>query len=131
MKLHHEPFIVAPQDVSPESLALASWYDSKPMVRRLWGVRHDERLRVIVAIEPTLDNDDIYPVWLVNTGAWARELRLSIGKPVQLELFLASPWDAIEIDAGGVVIADLHWRGGPGFWGGAAKAPPPSREPQK
>jgi hypothetical protein len=111
MKLNHEPFVIAPDNITDESLALALWYDSKPAVRRLWGIEHDRRLRVIVTLEPTLDNDDIYPVWLLNTGTWARELRSRIGRPVQLELFLASPWD-IELDAGSVVIADLHWRDG-------------------
>lgn len=110
MKLSHQPFAVPPADVTSESLALARWYDSKPTVRRLWGIRHEQFLRVIVAVEPTLDNDDIYPVWLVNTGSWFRELYASVGRPVQMELFLAAPWDDIEIDAGGTVIADLCWR---------------------
>jgi hypothetical protein len=110
MKLGLQPFVVPPEDVTVESLALARWYDAKPTVRRLWAIRHEQYMRIIVAIEPTLDNDDIYPVWLVNTGSWARELHASVGMPVRLELLLSSPWDDIDIDAGGIVIAHLCWR---------------------
>jgi hypothetical protein len=110
MKLSLEPFVVAPEDVTAESLALARWYDSQPVVRRLWGIKSEQELRVIVAIEPTLDNDDIYPVWLANTGAWASELRARIECSVQLELFLGTPFEGVEIDAGSVIIADLFWR---------------------
>jgi hypothetical protein len=110
MKLSFEPIVVAPQDVTAESLALSQWYDSQPAVRRLWGIRGAQELRVIVVIEPTLDNDDIYPVWLANTGTWSRELHSRVGCDVQLELFLETPFDAVEIDAGSVVIADLFWR---------------------
>jgi hypothetical protein len=109
MKLSLEPIVVAPQDITPESLALARWYDSQPVVRRLWGIKHQQHLRVIVALEPTLDNDDIYPVWLVNTGAWTRDLRSRTGCAVQLELYLESPFSGVEIGPGNV-IADLFWR---------------------
>ena len=110
MKLKHEPFVVAPQDVTAESLALARWYDTQPAVRRLWGIRHEQRLRVIVAIEPTLDNDDVFPAWLVNSDEWVNELELGTGSPVQLELLQESPWGGIDVDSGSVVIADLFWR---------------------
>ena len=110
MKLSLEPFVVAPQDVTIESLALGRWYDSQPAVRRLWGIRHVRYLRVIIALEPTLDNDDILPVWLANVGAWSHDLQLRTGNSVYLELFQASPWDGVEIHAGGVIVADVHWR---------------------
>jgi hypothetical protein len=110
MKITLEPIIVAPEDVTFESLALARWYDSQPAVRRLWGIRHEQRLRVIIALEPTLDNDDVYPAWLVNSEAWAIELRARTGTAVHLELLQEFPWGGIDINSGSVVIADLFWR---------------------
>ena len=110
MKLNLEPVVVAPQDVTVESMALARWYDSKPAVRRLWGIRHAQQLRVIIAIEPTHDNDDVLPAWLVHSGSWVSELELRTGSAVQLELLREFPWEGIEIDSGSVVIADLFWR---------------------
>jgi hypothetical protein len=110
MKLSLEPFVVEPGDITAESLAVARWYDSQPVVRRLWAVKQPQRLHVIVAIEPTLDNDDIYPVWLANAGAWTSELSMRTGCPVRLELFRETPFEEIEIGADGAIIADLYWR---------------------
>ncbi len=103
------PAVIRRMQHTPESLALARWYDSHASVRRLLGIREERRLRVIVAVEPTNDNDDIYPVWLANAEVWAGELRSHTGSPVQLEL-IQEPFDGINIDAGGIVIADLFWR---------------------
>lgn len=49
MKLCLDPYDVAPRDVTAESLALAGWYDSQPAIRRLWGIREAQTLRVIIA----------------------------------------------------------------------------------
>lgn len=110
MKLSLDPSMSTRLDITAESFALASWYDSQPAVRRLWGIKDADKLRVIVAVEPTHDNDDAYPVWFANTQAWASELRLSTGRHVQLELVGEPPCDGIEVDAGSVLIADLYWR---------------------
>lgn len=112
MKLSIDPSVTVPQNVTAESLALARWYDSHPAVRRLWGVKVAQGLRVIVAIEPTLDNDDVLPGWLANTEAWSRELHLQTGICVQLELVKDLTCDGIEVDPGSVLIADLFWRDG-------------------
>lgn len=109
MKLIIDPSVTTPQDFTAESLALASWYDAQPAIRRLWGIRDAHGLRVIVAVEPTHDNDDVYPAWFAYAKAWASELRSHTGCAVQLEL-IHEPFDGIEIDAGSVVIADLCWR---------------------
>lgn len=110
MKLSFKPFVVTPQDVTAESQALARWYESEPSIRRLWGIRHEQRLRVIVAIEPTLDNDDVLPAWFLNSETWESALQSHIGSVVQLELLREFPWGGIEIDAGSIIIADLFWR---------------------
>ncbi len=110
MKLSLDPSVTAPRNITAESLALAWWYDSQPAVRRLWGIKDAQKIRVIVAVEPTHDNDDISPVWFANSEAWASELHLYTGSPVQLELVHEPPFDGIEIDAGSVIIADLFWR---------------------
>lgn len=109
-KLTFDPTVIAPQDVTEESLALARWYDTQPAVRRLWGIRGPRELRVIVMVEPTLDSDDSYPVWFGSAKAWAGELHVSIGGSVQLELIQESRLQTIELDAGSVIIADIYWR---------------------
>lgn len=110
MRLSLDPSAVAPRDVSPESLALARWYDAHPSVRRLWGIQDLQTLRVVVALEPTHDSDDVFPVWAANYRAWVRELRSLTRSAVQLELFSESALDDIEFRAEAVVIADLFWR---------------------
>jgi hypothetical protein len=110
MKLSLDPSVAAQQNITAESLALAWWYDSHPTLRRLWGIKVAQKLRVIVAVEPTHDDDDIYPAWFANTEAWVSELHLYTGSPVQLEFVHESPFDGIEIDAGSIIIADLFWR---------------------
>lgn len=110
MKLSIDPSVTRPRTVTAESLALAWWYDSHPAVRRLWGIRVAQVLRVIVAIEPTLDNDDVFPCWLANTDAWSSELYSQTGSCIQLELVKDLPCDGIEVDFGSVLIADLFWR---------------------
>ena len=110
MKLSIHPSVTVPRNITAESLALAFWYDSNPAVRRLWGIKIGQDLRVIVAVEPTVDNDDIFPCWLANTETWSRDLRMRTGSRVELELIKDIPCDGIEVDPGSVLIADLYWR---------------------
>jgi len=110
MRLNLDPTAVAPLDATPESRALAGWYDANPAIRRLWGIRDPQTLRVIVALEPTHDGDDVFPAWAANYRAWARELRSLTRSAVQLELFTESAFDDIDLRAESVVIADLFWR---------------------
>ena len=49
MKLSLDP-AQAPRTRSPESRALASWYDGRPSVRRMWAIREARGLRVIVTL---------------------------------------------------------------------------------
>ena len=109
-KLSLDPTLAPPPVIAVESRALATWYDAHPQIRRLWGIREAQTLRVIVSVEPTLDDSDVYPAWIGNSLSWARELSSSIGTPVQLELIDESHADGIEIDEHSVVIADLFWR---------------------
>jgi hypothetical protein len=110
MKLRLDPSVAAPTNITPESLALGAWYDSQPAVRRLWGIRERQSLRVIVAIESTHDDDDIYSVWFANSKAWASELHLQTGSPVRLDLIDEFPDGGVEVDPDSVIIADLYWR---------------------
>jgi hypothetical protein len=110
MKLSMNPNIAASASITAEWLVLAAWYDSQPAVRRLWAVKNSQKLRVIVAIEATADNDDVYPVWLANTETWASELHAHTGSPVQLELIHEAPLNGIEVDADSTIVADLFWR---------------------
>jgi len=111
MKLRSEASVTEAQTMTAESLSLARWYDSEPAVRRLWGIRTTQGIRVIVVIEPSHDSDDVYPSWLANARAWARELGLHTGSSVQLELIQESQINRTAPDvADGIIIADLFWR---------------------
>ena len=110
MKLSLDPSVAAATAISADSLTLGAWYDSQPAIRRLWGIRELQSLRVIVAIESTQDDDDIYPVWIANSKAWASELREHMGSLVRLELIDEFPDNSIDVDPGSVIVADLYWR---------------------
>lgn len=110
MKISFDPSLTVVRHVTVESLALSWWYDSQPEVRRLWGIKETHQLRVIVAIEPTHDNNDVYPVWCANYDSWTRELSRRTGLPVQLELVHEFVNSELEIDGDGDVIVDLFWR---------------------
>lgn len=111
MKLSLEPMLTAMHDVSAESLGLAAWYDSQPEVRRLWGIKGAQHLRVVVTVDATHDNSDVLPIWLARCGVWAHELRCHTGSAVQLQLFDELVMvGGLEIESDAVVIADLYWR---------------------
>ena len=110
MKLSFDPSVTSPRLITSESLALATWYDAHPAVRRMWAIRHEHTLRVIVALEPTVDDDDVHPVWLANSMAWARELRAQSGGFVELELIDESAVNEIETDAEGDLVVAMCWR---------------------
>jgi hypothetical protein len=93
-----------------ESAALATWYDAHAQVRHLWAVRDSTGLRIIVTLEPTADGDDIYPIWIANRQAWARELRQCVGQSVRLEHTDAPAFGGIEADGESRVLAVVSWR---------------------
>jgi hypothetical protein len=109
MRLSFDAPTMLAREVSGAALGLAAWYDSKPDVRRLWGIRNADSIRVIVVVQATHDNSDVLPVWLACSTAWASELRRYTGAAVQLEL-LDDQFGGMEIEADGVIIADLYWR---------------------
>jgi hypothetical protein len=108
MRLSLDPARTIPRHVTHESLALAEWYDAHPAIRRLWGIREGQELRVIIALEPTNDGNDIAPPWLGNSDAWTRELDAATGASVRLELI--DETREIEVDGECVIVADLYWR---------------------
>src|SRR5262245_34474207 len=110
MKLSLDPSVTALPTNTAESLALAAWYDAHPAVRRMWAIRDAEKLRVIVMLEPTVDNSDTHPAWLANGHAWARDLRSRTGGFVELELVDEPLINEIETDAEGDVIVAMCWR---------------------
>ena len=96
--------------LTAESLALAQWYDGHPSIRRLRGIKVAGGLRVIVAIDPTMDDDDILPVWLANIRIWTDELVVQTGRSVRLELTQDPSGGGVDFDPGSSLIADLFWR---------------------
>jgi hypothetical protein len=110
MKLSADRCFTESPTVAEQSAALESWYESKPAVRRLWGIKDAQTLRVVLLLEPTPDNDDVSPVWLANASAWSSELQLHARSPVQLEIVSGTSLDGIRTDSGPVVVANLFWR---------------------
>ena len=110
MKLSLDPSVTALPTNTAESLALAAWYDAHRAVRRMWAIRDAEKLRVIVMLEPTVDNSDTHPAWLANGHAWARDLHSRTGGFVELELVDEPLINEIETDAEGDVIVAMCWR---------------------
>jgi hypothetical protein len=76
----------------------------------LWAISESQCLRVIVALEPTHDGDDIYPAWLANSHEWARELQFRMDGPVQLEVMDAPLLAEFVAGANGILVAELFWR---------------------
>ncbi|KIQ35452.1 hypothetical protein RT97_05315 [Variovorax paradoxus] len=81
-------------------------------MRRLWAIRpaDDTALRVIVMLEPSLDGDEISPVWMAHGSRWSRELRERLDAAVQLERIDGPLPDEFEIDGEGAVLSALCWR---------------------
>lgn len=94
------------------SSALARWYGEHAAVRRLWAIRptDDTALRVIVMLEPSLDGDEISPVWMAHGNRWSCELRERLDAAVQLERIDGPLPDEFEIDGEGAVLSALCWR---------------------
>jgi hypothetical protein len=111
MELSLDPPDSAGLNVSPESAALAAWYDSHPAVRHLWAIKNAQGLRVITRLEPTLDGDDTLPSWIANSRAWTHELQLRTNEFVQLEAIAAHLTDGIEVpEDESIIVAALGWR---------------------
>lgn len=116
MKLSLDPAAMAPSHVTAEGEALADWYDAHPTIRRLWAIRSELALNVIVTLEPTVDNNDTYPAWFACSRGWAQEIQLLIGGTVSLEMLEEPPVDEFEIGLDGEIIAALDWRDPSSFW---------------
>jgi len=116
MKLSLDPVADIPRHVTAESEALGVWYDDHPAVRRLWAIRTERQLSVIVTLEPTVDNGDTYPAWFACNHLWSREIQSIAGSPVQLELLDEPVISEFEIDLEGEIVAALSWRDPTSFW---------------
>ena len=66
-------------------------------------------MRVIIALEPTHDGDDIYPAWLAKGREWAQELEFRMDAPVQLEVTDEAVLEEFAA-VYGVVVVELSWR---------------------
>jgi hypothetical protein len=110
MKPHACSTASSGRSASPESAAVADWYAAHSNVRRLWAIRDARGLRVLVALEPTHDGNDIHPAWIANCHAWAHELRSYTEHSVRLELLDEPVFDGTAIDGESQIVAHLCWR---------------------
>ncbi len=99
-----------PDEECPADQMLAKWYAGHSAIRRLWAIRELQGTRVVLALQPTNDGDDVYPVWLANAGAWARELQLRLGAPVRLEVVDESALAGMAAEIDAVLALELSWR---------------------
>ena len=98
-----------------DAAALEKWYSDHSLVRHLWAIDEAEAIRIILALEPTIDGGDTQPAWLANSSSWARELQVRSPKVVRLEL-LDEPSHLEEpLDPGCVMITEIAWRD-PAHW---------------
>jgi hypothetical protein len=89
---------------------LAEWYATHPSVRRLWAIDEARRMRIIVTLEPTLDNDDLYPAWLANGREWASDLQSRLNVAVHMEVAYEPAFTRLGLGHEGFLVAELHWR---------------------
>ncbi|NLG75933.1 MAG: hypothetical protein GX535_06825 [Xanthomonadaceae bacterium] len=97
-------------DVPALSTRLSQWYRAQSSVRRLRAIADRDALIVLVTIEPTVDGDDMLPVWLARQHDWRNELSSLASRDVRLELAVSGVFQQSGVDAGAVVITDLSWR---------------------
>lgn len=89
---------------------LASWYASHALVRRLWATEDATVIRILLALEPTVDGGDTQPVWLANSSRWTYELQRQTRKIVRLEL-LEEPSHGVPLfHERNALLADISWR---------------------
>jgi len=116
MKLYLDPMTTIPPHITAEAEALAEWYDAHPTIRRLWAIKDAQILRVILTLEPTVDNNDTYPIWFACSRGWAREVESITGRVVNLELLDEPLTNEFEIDLEGEIVAAISWRDPTSFW---------------
>jgi hypothetical protein len=93
-----------------ESAPLASWYDSRPVIRRLCALRDTQGLHVFVHVERAFDSDEIHPAWIANRDVWIEKLQSGTGSRVRLELAENPFGDEVVTGSAGVIVAALSWR---------------------
>ena len=79
-------------DGSAMGNAMAEWYSSEARVRSFWAFgegdlpNSQQRIRVLVLLDPTIDSDETSPVWLANAESWSLQLERIVGHAAMLEL---------------------------------------------
>ena len=102
--------IQAPQTITSESSALAAWYGSHAAIRQMWAFRNARTLRVVVILEPTIDDSDVYPAWFANSDTWIQELRSYTDSLVELELIVEPMIPEVETAIEGDLVVAMSWR---------------------
>ena len=97
-------------DVPALSTRLSQWYRAQSSVRRLRAIADRDALIVLVTLEPTVDGDDMLPVWLARQHDWTSELSSLANRDVRLELAVSGVFQESDFGATAVVIAELSWR---------------------
>jgi hypothetical protein len=87
--------------------ALERWYAEHASIRRLWAIEDPISLVVFVALEPTSDGDDAFPVWFAHQSRWRSDLEQLTRRAVQLKLIVAGAFGEPDVDRDAVTIG---WR---------------------
>jgi hypothetical protein len=85
-------------------------YATHPTVRRVWAVRNEYQLRILVRLEPTHDDSDAYPASLAHRDAWKRELLLCAIHQFDWSSSMSQCSMVAAIDAESVIVTTLGWR---------------------
>jgi hypothetical protein len=102
--------LAAEPAVTEIAAALTRWYADHSAIRRVWAIEDSVALKVLIALEPTSDGDDVLPVWLANSGLWRSDLRLRLQREVQLQLVLSASFDESDVNPDAAPIAEVSWR---------------------
>jgi hypothetical protein len=87
--------------------ALERWYADHASIRRLWAIEDPLALVVFVALEPTSDGDDTFPVWFAHQSHWRDDLEQLTRREVQLKLIVSGAFGEPDVNPGAVTIG---WR---------------------
>lgn len=90
--------------------ALGKWYDATPDIRRLRATQQASVIHVLIALEPTADDDDTLPIWLAKSSRWMNDLQSLTNRDMHLEMSVSAAFDESPLGPETPMITELSWR---------------------